>query len=127
MDINPFELAGKTLRRTYETIEDTYSLSEEVFCHSLPMKLVLGNCEWARGQSATIMDAAHQALKHSDVEEAAHQFRRELYFSSLVDKLAGSPDQVAAQVGLDAMDKKASPSAIEKAIDDAWTKALYEI
>ncbi len=71
------------------------------------MNLVLGNCEWARGQSASIMDAAHQALKHDDTEEAAHQFRRELYFSSLVDKLAGSPDQVSAHVGLDAVDKKA--------------------
>ncbi len=125
MDINLFELAGKTARRSYETVEDAYTLTQEVITHTLPVSLVLGNQEWAREQSNCIMDSAYQALKHNDIEEVAHQFHRELYFSSLVDKLAGSPNEVAAQSGLDAVDRKEPGSAIDKAVQEAWTKTLY--
>lgn len=125
MDINPFEIAGKTVRRTYETIEDAYTLTEEAFCHSMPMSFVFVNSDWTGAHSARIMDASQQALKHNDIEEATHQLRREVYYSSLVDKLAGSPDEVSAQAGLEAAARHENASAIDHAIREAWTRRLY--
>lgn len=125
MDINPFEIAGKTVRRAHETILDAYCYTEENFCHSFPMNIAFGRLDWSRDNSAAIMNAAHQALLHKDIDEAAHQLRRELYFASLFDKLAGSPDEMAARAGLDAIDRQQSPNAIDLAIREAWTKRLY--
>ncbi len=125
MDINPFEIAGKTVRRTYETMQDTYFLLEDSFCHSFPMNLVFGNADWAETNSSLIMHAADEALRHNDTEEAAHQFRRELYFSGIVDKLAGRPDEAAAQAGLDAVKRHENANAIGNAARDAWNKRLF--
>jgi hypothetical protein len=125
MDINPFEIAGKTVRRTYETVQDAYMLTEEKFCHSLPMSPLVGSSDWADTNTSEIMNAAQQALKHNDIEEASHQFRRELYFSSLVDKLAGSPNEAAAQAGLDAVARHENACAIDHAVQEAWTKRVY--
>lgn len=125
MDINPFELAGKTVRRAYETVEDAYYLSQEVIADTIPYKLVLGDPGWAREHSEGIIDSAYKALNHNDIDEVAHQFHRELYFSSIVDKLAGSPNEAAAKSGLEAVERKEPASAIDKAVKEAWTKTLY--
>lgn len=125
MDINLFELAGKTARRTYETVEDAYTLTQEVITHTFPVSLVAGNQEWAREHSYDIMDSAYKALNHNDLDEVAHQFHRELYYTSLVDKLAGSPNEVAAKSGLDAIERKEPASAIEQAVENAWRKTLF--
>ncbi|MFN8551091.1 MAG: hypothetical protein U0103_06340 [Candidatus Obscuribacterales bacterium] len=126
MDINPFEIAGKTVRRTHETLLDAYCYTEENFCHTFPVNAVFGRLEWARDNSAAIMNAAHTALMHNDVEEAEHQFRRELYFTGLFDKFAGSPDEVAARAGLNAIDNHQSANSIDLAIREAWSKRLYD-
>lgn len=119
MDINPFEVAGKTVRRTYEAAQDTYNYSQSALWNSMP-----GNPFPNISQSAsdTIIDAAKNAVRHNDLEEAAHQMRREIYFCSIVDKLAGSKNEIAAREGLKAikfgMHPKDIPYFMDHATDD---------
>jgi hypothetical protein len=125
MDINPFEIAGKTVRRTFETLDDTYNLLEDSIFASSPMRFVAPHANFAESNTENIMEAADKALAHNDIEEAHYQFRREIYFSSLIDRLAGSPNEVAAKAGLDAIEQKSSACAIHNATIEAWTRRMY--
>jgi hypothetical protein len=122
-DFNPFEVTGKAVRRTYETVEDANSLLLNAGWDHSPCAL-FETGRIAKEQSSDILWAAKQALNHEDVKEATHQLYRELYFSSIVNELAGSPDEVATRAGLEAVKQGEDAHAIAQAIDDAWLKTL---
>jgi hypothetical protein len=102
MDINPFEVLGKTLRRTGETIGDSFTYVGQSFCDTFPRNLGFGR-DLGRDLSDNIMISAYKALAHDDLPEARHQLNREIYFSSISDELTGSPDEKAAHAGLEAL------------------------
>jgi hypothetical protein len=111
MDINPFEVAGKTIRRSVETVLDTYNYAQSTVWHWLPAKPFNS---YKEESSEEIMRAAKMSLRHGDLSEASDQLNRELYFCSLVDDLAGSKNEVAARAGLDAI-KQGQPSEVVSA------------
>ncbi len=103
MDINLFELAGKTVRRTAESVQDAGMFAEHCLWQNLPFTPENGDLGYAREASKDIFKAAGKALEHNDMEEAGHQLRREVYFCSIVDELAGGSKELAAQAGLKAI------------------------
>lgn len=115
MDINPFEVIGKTIRRSNETLEDG---STYIFNGAWDCSIGLGwqHGKIAKEESDTIALAARDALSRNDLDEAAHQLRRQSYFCSTVDSLAGSENERAARAGLKAISQGESPLQVLQSI-----------
>lgn len=125
MDINPFEVLGKIVRRTYETAEDSLMFSENALCSTFPMNLGFGKANNAQIHSVNILSAAETALRHNDPSEAEHQLNRDLYFSSIVDELIDSPLPAVAHAGLDAIKQQKTPLEVRIDMLNAWDNALF--
>lgn len=118
MDINPFEFAGKTARRATETVDDLNQfLLNAVWDHT--PAVLLGESKIAKKHSDSIREQIDHSLRHGDVTEAAHQMRREIYFCSTIDRLAGSKNELAARSGLKAVEEGLPPVAIGIRMDHA--------
>ncbi len=126
MDINPFEAIGKTVRRTYEAAEDTYMHVENAFCDTF-MGFIAPKGDYAKYQSAKILDSAEAALRHEDIAEARHQLERDIYFSSINDDLLGSPFNDAAHAGLEALKQNKTPPEIRAEMKEAFDKSLLKM
>lgn len=111
-DVNLFELGGKVVRRLYEAAQDTGAFADELIHHDDELyhgKKVLDHC-------SDILDTGLKALDHRDPQEAAHQFRREIYFSSIWDFTACSYEEQAAQAGLEALKKNEAEDGVRKEV-----------
>lgn len=114
---NLFEASCKTARRVFEGLDDTNSLLlNSVWDGTLGF---LGQDKIAKGHSNEINDQIKNSLRHGDLDEAALQMRRELFFCSTVDGLAGSKNELAARAGLRAIEKGLPPISIVSAMDHA--------
>lgn len=117
MDINPFEIAGKTVRRSHESGVDAFMYAEHCFWNAMPTKPLIGDLGYAKGGSDNIMASAKAALSHNDTDEAAHQLKREVYFCSIIDELAGTKNELAARAGLKAIELGLPPIAVNVRMD----------
>ena len=118
MDINVFEIAGKTARRAFEAVEDTYNAVQENFTQEILHGLICKPGTYSHGQASRISQAAREALEHEDIEEAEHQLHRELYFSSIFPVEAGSVDEQLARVGLKAIKENKTAKQVQDSMDD---------
>jgi hypothetical protein len=127
MPENPYH-QEKEIRRISERIEDKTKLVEEAFFNSMPVKLLSDNNESmiAPLHSHQILKEAATALQHNDMEEAAHQLRREVNFCNMVPKMKNSPYEKSGQAGLQALNKHKSAVEIDREMVMAWEKAWDE-
>lgn len=127
MDVNPFEIAGKVTRRTHETVEDLYFAAQEGLWSEALQGLFFKPGTFSHGNSDLIIEAAKEALNHGDIEETAHQLRREIYFSSIFPWEAGSVNEIGARAGLEAIENHKPHHQIKTAIDQPIERILRGI
>lgn len=125
---NFFENTGKTVRRVAEGLEDANQLLLNSIWDCSPGVFVEKD-RIARRHSDAIKDQINMSLFHGDMDEAAYQMRRELYFCSTVDGLAGSGNELGARVGLKAIEKGLPPLGVKaemlNANEDPKTDGYY--
>lgn len=113
MEINGFELNGKTIRHSLEIVEDA--------------GIALNACVWdtlfnqglSRNHSREILDQAEEALADGDRKEATHQLGRGHYFSSHTLPLQNRYER-AAQAGLEAIRKGNTDPLVAWKMDKAF-------
>lgn len=125
---NLFESTGKAVRGFAESFDDASQLFlNSVWDHSPGVYLVQDPL--AKPHSDDIKQQIDMSLRHGDTEGAAEQMRRELYFCSTIDSLAGSKNELAARAGLKAIEKGLPPltvmEAMDHATDDPTKDGLY--
>lgn len=120
MDFNAFEVVGKPVRRVSEGVDDAVSYLQ----HGL-FKAAFGeDAGIAKHATDGHMQAAKQALEHHDTREAKHQLERELYFSSTINELAGSTNEVSARAGLRSIAKGDFTDTVKWEIESACFRAM---
>jgi hypothetical protein len=125
---NLFESVGKTTQNIVESVDDASQLFLNSIWNHTPGALAVRD-PLAKPHSDAIRSQIDLSLLHGDVNEAAEQMRRELYFCSTIDGLAGTKNELAARAGLDAIEKGLPPLAVsiemEHATDDPYRKGLF--
>src|ERR1700729_1407357 len=104
-DISSFTYQDNDPQCNVEKREDQLKLIEEAFFDSAP-KLLGGNSGLVdREHSGDILLEARNALMRNNIQEAAHQLKRELDFCNAMPKLSDSPYAMSAKAGLKAIDE----------------------
>lgn len=98
MEINGFEVDGKAVRHTLETIEDAGMALNACVLDTLFNQGLSGN------HSRKILDQAEEALSNNDRKEATHQLNRGRQFSNLMMP-PGNRYGIAAQAGLESIER----------------------
>lgn len=124
---NLFEATCNTARRIVEGLDDTNNLLlNSVWDGTFGF---IDQDKIAKHHSDEINDQIQKSLRHNDVDGAAEQMRRELFFCSTVDGLSGTKNELAARAGLAAIEKGLPPiaivSAMEHASDDPEMAGFY--
>lgn len=103
-----------------ENIVDKAKLVEEAFSNSLPIKTGSYLALIGTEHSGDILLEARNALMRNDIQEAAHQLRRELYFCNALPKLSNSPYEKSAKAGLNAINGHKSAADIRQLMQELW-------
>lgn len=98
MEINGFELDGKAVRHTLETIEDAGIALNACVLDTLFNQGLSGN------HSRKILDKAEEALSNNDRKEATHQLNRGRNFSNLMLPPQNRYER-ASQAGLESIER----------------------
>ncbi len=127
-DISSFAHQDNAPQRYVEKREDQLKLFEEAFFDSSPIRTIAGGSFALVGteHSGDILLEGRSALMRNDIQEAAHQLRRELDFCSAIPKLINSPYATSAKAGLNAINEHKSAADIRHIMQEVWLKAWAE-
>jgi len=127
-DINRPTPQDKNIQHIFENIQDKTKLVEEAFFDSPPIRFLSDGHPSlvAPIHSHKMLNDASNALRQNDIQEAAHQLRREVDFCNAVAKMAGSPYEKSGKAALEALDKHKSVTDIDLTLKEAWNKAWAE-
>ena len=126
-DINLFELGCKSVRRTFEAMQDLSALQDEFF-DSFPIQILSTgkSSHFGQKQQNRIIDQVNNSLHQNDLDEAAHQLRREVYFDTLMPDKVSKPQDNGAQAGLKAISEHKSAGDVIQAYDEAFYKTQLQ-
>ncbi len=124
---NPLEMAGAIIKTTTESISDAAFLFEDAILDRCPLKLVIDRDMNKDDYKLNVEVAAEQALLHGNVNEALHQFQREVY---LCHALPSSSDAVflkSAATGMTGINEHEDPRKISLDIDRVWFDNIEQL
>lgn len=121
---NILDATGNCIRRTSEVISDSILvLGDAVWNHpSLPVKN--NNSDYKEHYKLDVENAACDALRRGDVDEAIHQLRREIY---LCRRLPGENNALlieGSKKGLSDLHLKKSPKDVKADMVQVWAEEL---
>ena len=127
--MNGFSHQENNFQRNSERNEDGLRLIQEALLDFAPVRQVYSGgypSQVAPDQSGEILQKAREALRRNDIQEAAQQLRREIDFCQAAPKMMGSPFEISARAGLEAIAEQRPAIEVDRAIQTAYMKAWSE-